>query len=62
MNGLKWTVVLALQRLTHQVITAKMYENCKDGAKVGLCTINGGGHAEGDGKMGWDFVKQFSLS
>ena len=40
----------------------EMYESCEGGAKVGLCTINGGGHAEGDGKMGWDFVKQFSLS
>ena len=40
----------------------EMYETCEGGAKVGLCTINGGGHAEGDGKMGWDFVKQFSLS
>ena len=40
----------------------EMYENCKDGAKVGLCTINGVGHVEGDSKMGWDFVKQFSLS
>ena len=39
----------------------EMYENCKDGAKVGLCTINGGSHAEGDGRMGWEFVKQFSL-
>ena len=39
----------------------EMYEDCKDGAKVGLCTINGGSHAEGDGRMGWDFVKQFSL-
>jgi len=39
----------------------EMYENCKDGAKVGLCTINGGGHSEGDGKMGWNFLKQFKL-
>jgi len=39
----------------------EMYENCKGGAKVGLCTINGGGHSEGDGKMGWDFLKQFTL-
>ena len=39
----------------------EMYENCKDGAMVGLCTINGGGHSEGDGKMGWEFLKQFSL-
>jgi polyhydroxybutyrate depolymerase len=39
----------------------EMYENCNGGAKVGLCTINGGGHAEGDGRMGWNFVKQFSL-
>jgi polyhydroxybutyrate depolymerase len=39
----------------------EMYEECDGGAKVGLCTIKGGQHAEGDGKMGWDFVKQFSL-
>jgi len=39
----------------------EMYENCNGGVKVGLCTINGGGHSEGDGKMGWDFVKQFTL-
>ena len=39
----------------------EMYETCAGGAKVGLCTINGGSHSEGDGKTGWDFVKQFSL-
>jgi len=39
----------------------EMYENCNGGAKVGLCTINGGGHSEGDGKMGWQFLKQFTL-
>ncbi|ORX84819.1 alpha/beta-hydrolase [Anaeromyces robustus] len=39
----------------------EMYENCEGGSKVGLCTINGGGHSEGDGKMGWEFLKQFSL-
>ena len=38
----------------------EMYEAC-EGAKVGLFIINGDGHAEGGGKMGWDFVKQFSL-
>jgi len=39
----------------------EMYENCNGGVKVGLCTINGGGHAEGDGRMGWNFLKQFTL-
>ncbi|OUM70477.1 carbohydrate esterase family 1 protein, partial [Piromyces sp. E2] len=39
----------------------EMYENCRDGVKVGLCTINGGGHDEGNGQMGWNFVKQFTL-
>ena len=39
----------------------EMYEQCNGGAKVGLCTIQGGQHAEGDGQMGWNFVKQFSL-
>ncbi|WP_308604968.1 alpha/beta hydrolase-fold protein [uncultured Fibrobacter sp.] len=37
------------------------YEHCRDGVKVGLCTIQNGGHSEGDGKTGWDFVKQFRL-
>jgi len=39
----------------------EMYENCNGGAKVGLCTIQGGGHSEGDGRTGWNFLKQFSL-
>lgn len=39
----------------------KYYENCRDGVQVGLCTIQGGGHSEGDGKTAWDFVKQFRL-
>jgi len=39
----------------------EMYENCNGGAKVGLCTINGGSHSEGDGRMGWNFLKQFKL-
>ncbi|ORX84818.1 alpha/beta-hydrolase [Anaeromyces robustus] len=39
----------------------EMYENCNGGAKVGLCTINGGGHDEGSGSIGWNFLKQFSL-
>lgn len=37
------------------------YENCRDGVKVGLCTIQGGGHSEGDGKTGWEFLKRFRL-
>jgi len=39
----------------------ELYENCEGGAQVGLCTINGGGHSEGDAKLGWEFLKQFSL-
>ena len=39
----------------------QMYESCNDGVKVGLCTIQGGSHAEGDGKQAWDFLKQFTL-
>jgi len=39
----------------------ELYENCEGGAQVGLCTIQGGGHSEGDGKLGWEFLKQFSL-
>lgn len=38
----------------------EMYENCKDGVKVGLCTGNGG-HSAGDPNVGWPFLKQFSL-
>lgn len=38
----------------------EMYEECQGGAKVGLCTMNGG-HQEGNGQVAWDFLKQFSL-
>jgi polyhydroxybutyrate depolymerase len=37
------------------------YSNCKDGVKVVLCTKQGGGHEQGDGKIGWPFLKQFTL-
>ena len=48
------------------------YSNCKDGTKVVLCVdknVGGGGffgggsngHAQGDGKIGWPFLKQFTL-
>ena len=39
----------------------QMYEDCEGGVKVGLCTIQGGSHAEGDGQMGWNFLKQFTM-
>ena len=37
------------------------YSNCKDGTKVVLCTKQGGGHEQGDGNVGWPFLKQFTL-
>jgi len=37
------------------------YSKCKDGTKVVLCTKQGGGHEQGDGKIGWPFLKQFTL-
>lgn len=37
------------------------YSNCKDGAKVVLCTKQNGGHEQGDGKIGWPFLKSFTL-
>ena len=43
------------------------YSNCKDGVKVVLCTDkntnthNGKGHDQGDGTVGWPFLKQFTL-
>ena len=37
------------------------YSNCKDGTKVVLCTKQGGGHDQGDGKVGWPFLKSFTL-
>ena len=37
------------------------YSNCKDGTKVVLCTKQGGGHEQGDGKIGWPFLKSFTL-
>jgi polyhydroxybutyrate depolymerase len=37
------------------------YSNCQDGTKVVLCTKQGGGHEQGDGKIGWPFLKSFTL-
>lgn len=48
----------------------KEYSQCNDGVKVVLCVnkgIDGGafagpdGHAQGDAKIGWPFLKQFTL-
>lgn len=44
----------------------KEYSNCRDGVKVVLCTDknnngNGNGHDQGNGKIGWPFLKQFKL-
>ena len=38
----------------------EIYENCRDGVKVALCTMNID-HNEGDPDMAWNFLKQFSL-
>ena len=37
------------------------YSNCKDGVKVVLCTKQNGGHEQGNGNIGWPFLKQFTL-
>lgn len=42
------------------------YSNCRDGVKVVLCTDknadgNGSGHDQGNAKIGWPFLKQFTL-
>ena len=37
------------------------YSNCLDGVKVVLCTKQGGGHEQGNGSIGWPFLKQFTL-
>ena len=37
------------------------YSNCKDGVKVVLCTKQNGGHEQGNGSIGWPFLKQFTL-
>ena len=39
----------------------KEYSDCKDGTKVVLCAKEGGGHEQGDGSVGWPFLKQFTL-
>jgi polyhydroxybutyrate depolymerase len=36
------------------------YKQCKDDVQVGVC-VNTGGHAYGDGTIGWKFLKQFTL-
>ena len=37
------------------------YSNCQGGTKVVLCTKQGGGHEQGDGKVGWPFLKSFTM-
>lgn len=37
------------------------YSNCQDGVKVVLCTKQGGSHEQGDGSIGWPFLKSFTL-
>lgn len=37
------------------------YANCKGGVETTLCTIQGGGHATGDAKLGWATMKRFTL-
>lgn len=37
------------------------YSSCKDGTKVVLCTKQGGSHEQGDGNIGWPFLKSFTL-
>jgi len=44
-----------------QVLGAEKNSNCQDGTKVVLCTKQGGGHEQGDGNVGWPFLKQFTL-
>jgi polyhydroxybutyrate depolymerase len=36
------------------------YKACKENVQVGVC-INNGGHAYGDGTIGWTFLKQFTM-
>lgn len=37
------------------------YSSCNAGTKVVLCTKQGGGHEQGDGKVGWPFLKSFTM-
>ncbi|HXP90076.1 MAG TPA: PHB depolymerase family esterase [Fibrobacteria bacterium] len=37
------------------------FSNCGGGVQVTLCTIQGGGHAQGNGSVGWPILKKFSL-
>lgn len=45
----------------------QMYENCASGVKVGLCidklggTCTGNGHEAGCARIGWAFLKQFTM-
>lgn len=38
-----------------------MFSTCKDGTQIGLCTIQGGGHAPGNAGTGWSFLSQHTL-
>jgi polyhydroxybutyrate depolymerase len=37
------------------------YSSCGGGVQVTLCTKQGGGHDEGNGSIGWPFLKKYTL-
>jgi polyhydroxybutyrate depolymerase len=38
-----------------------IYSSCAAGVEVALCTAQGGGHDQGNGSVGWPFLKKHQL-
>lgn len=57
----RWSEINGCSATTTEADGCVFHTECDAGVEVGLCTIQGGGHAPGDADTGWAFLSQFSL-
>ena len=57
----RWAELNNCTATVSTINSCSMHTQCDDGVEVGLCTVQGGGHAAGDAQKGWNFLKRFSL-
>jgi polyhydroxybutyrate depolymerase len=57
----RWVEIVGCTDETVEHDGCVIHTDCTDGVQEGLCTVQGGSHAPGDARTGWDFLSQFSL-
>jgi len=57
----RWAEIDACSETTTTDGGCVYHTECAAGVEIGLCTIQGGGHAPGDADAGWAFLSRFSL-